>query len=236
MTKFISALLVAIFCSCFSFGQNALFTSAALLTKETEIDFTFSGLQPGSPQTGKIQLAANPRFGFSFLNFTAREDFHQAGLYSLYFNRFEDTYTGTQALHGTKLTSSGGGLHYRYGWRGGRAGKNWLFHVSANAGAFFQVIQKTPKTSAAFPVTAEIAGVEGGFRLHALRKFGDAGFLAVSFPLLFLEMTQTAIRVENPALSSSQQQQSTFSQNITTMDRAGIEFGGGFYLGRRQSE
>ncbi len=240
MTKCTFTLLAVLFCSYFSFGQNALFTSAAVLTGETRIDYAISTPQPEIIESGTIQLAASPRFGFSFLKFTKREDFHQAGLYALHFNRYEDLLTsqqastGTQVTTGTKLTSAGGGLHYRYAWRGGRAGENWLFHVSANAGAFFQNIKKTPKTSADFPVSALEAGVEGGFRLHALRKFGDAGFLAVSVPLIFLELKQTAVRVENPALSSSQQRQSTFSQSFTTLDRVGIEFGGGIYLQQKK--
>jgi hypothetical protein len=240
MTKCTFTLLAPLFCSYFSFGQNALFTSAALLTGETRIDYAISTPQPDILETGTIQLAANPRFGFSFLTFTEREDFHQAGLYALHFNRYEDLLTsqsgstGGQVTTGTKITAAGGGLNYRYGWRGGRAGENWLFHVSANAGAFYQNIQKTPKTSADFPVNAWIAGVEGGFRLHALRKFGETGFLSLSFPLLFLEMKQTWVKAGHPSFTSIEQQQSTFSQNFTTLDKVGIEFGGGFYLQQKK--
>ncbi len=240
MTKCTFSLLATLFCSFFSFGQNVLFTSVALLTGETRIDYAISTPQPDILETGTIQLAANPRFGFSFLTFTEREDFHQAGLYALHFTRYEDLHTrqlgstGALLTTGTQLTAASGGLNYRYGWRGGRAGENWLFHVSANAGTFFQNIQKTPKISADFPVNTWTAGVEGGFRLHALRKFGDAGFLSLSFPLLFLEMKQTWITVEDPSLTSSQQRQSTFSQNFTTLDKVGIEFGSGFYLQQKK--
>ena len=240
MKKCTSTLLAALFCSYFSFGQNALFTSVAVLTGETRIDFAISVPQPEIQESGTIQLAANPRFGFSFLKFTEREDFHQAGLYAMHFNRYEDLLTsrqastGVQVTDGTRLTAAGGGMHYRYGWKGGKAGENWLFHVSANAGAFFQSIQKTPKTSAVFPVSARIAGVEGGFRLHALRKFGEAGFLSLSLPLVFIEMQHTLVTVENPVLSASQRRQGEFSQSFTTIDRIGIEIGGGFYLQQKK--
>ena len=99
---------------------------------------------------------------------------------------------------------------------------------------FFQSIQQTPKTGAAFPVRVRVAGVESGFRLHVLRKFGGAGFLTLSSPILFVEMQHTTVNVENPALSASQQKQNESGLSFTTVDRLGLEFGGGFYLQQKK--